>query len=185
MWSKIFKASNHGLVRGVAIYSVTWPVSSLIQQALQPSGNKNIDLQRAAKFSVYGGLYVAPTLYAWMRFASYVWPSMTITSHITKAVVEQFSYGPFAMASFFFFMTLLDGGTIEDAKTEVQEKFVSTWKIAVMVWPVLQTINYCVIPSKNRLIFVSLAGFVWTTFLAYKKYEKNKSIQIADKKTDL
>jgi len=46
-----------------------------------------------------------------------------------QAVVEQFSYGPFAMASFFFFMTLLDGGTIEDAKTEVQEKFVSTWKV--------------------------------------------------------
>lgn len=33
------------------------------------------------------------------------------------------------MASFFFFMTLLDGGTIEDAKMEVKEKFVSTWKV--------------------------------------------------------
>lgn len=84
MWSKIFKASSHGLVRGVDIYSITWPVSSIIQQSLDPSGNKDIDLQRAAKFSMYGGLYVAPTLYAWMTFASYVWPSMTITSHITK-----------------------------------------------------------------------------------------------------
>lgn len=87
MWSKIFKASNHGLVRGVAIYSVTWPISSIIQQSLEPSGNKDINLQRAAKFSMYGGLYVAPTLYAWMRFASYVWPSMTITSHITKVKI--------------------------------------------------------------------------------------------------
>jgi len=47
-----------------------------------------------------------------------------------QAVVEQFSYGAFAMASFFFFMTLLDGGTIEDAKMEVREKFVSTWKVS-------------------------------------------------------
>lgn len=84
MWSKIFKASNHGLVRGVAIYSVTWSASSIIQQSLEHSGNKDIDWQQAAKFSMYGGLYVAPTLFAWMRFASYVWPSMTITSHITK-----------------------------------------------------------------------------------------------------
>lgn len=53
-----------------------------------------------------------------------------------------------------------------------------------MVWPVLQTINYCVIPTQNRLIFVSFAGLIWTTFLAYKKYEKNKSIQSADKTTD-
>lgn len=84
MWSKIFKASNHGLVRGVAIYSITWPVSSMIQQSFGSSENKSIDLQRAVKFSMYGGLFVAPTLYAWMRFASYIWPSMTITSHITK-----------------------------------------------------------------------------------------------------
>lgn len=84
MWSKIFKASNHGLVRGVAIYSITWPLSSIIQQSLDPNGNKDIDLQRAAKFSMYGGLYVAPTLYTWMKFAGVIWPSMTITSHITK-----------------------------------------------------------------------------------------------------
>lgn len=87
MWSKILKASSHGLVRGVAIYSITWPLSSIIQQSLDPSGIKDIDLQRAAKFSIYGGLYVAPTLYAWMRFASFVWPSMTITSHITKVKI--------------------------------------------------------------------------------------------------
>lgn len=90
MWSKIFKASNHGLVRGVAIYSITWPLSSIIQQELDKSSNKKIDLQRAAKFSMYGGLFVAPTLYAWMRFAGYVWPSMTITSHITKVRTSLF-----------------------------------------------------------------------------------------------
>lgn len=48
-----------------------------------------------------------------------------------QAVVEQFSYGPFATASFFFFMTLLDGGSIEDAKLEVQNKFVPTWKVRI------------------------------------------------------
>lgn len=84
MWSKIFKACHHGLVRGVAIYSITWPLSSVIQQSLDPSASKDIDLKRAAKFSIYGGLYVAPTLYAWMQFASYIWPSRTITSHIIK-----------------------------------------------------------------------------------------------------
>lgn len=52
-----------------------------------------------------------------------------------------------------------------------------------MVWPVLQTINYCVIPQKNRLIFVSLAGLLWTTFLAFRKYEKNKVVPIENETT--
>lgn len=49
-----------------------------------------------------------------------------------------------------------------------------------MVWPVLQTVNYCVIPMKNRLIFVSFAGLIWTTFLAYIKYKKNENVPIAN-----
>lgn len=53
-----------------------------------------------------------------------------------------------------------------------------------MVWPVLQTINYCIIPANNRLIFVSFAGLVWTTFLAYKKYKDNKSLSIVNEKTN-
>lgn len=121
-----------------------------------------------------------------------------------QAVVEQFSYGPFATASFFFFMTLLDGGSVDDAKKEVQNKFIPTWKvlrfilnicsifdlnffylqIAVFVWPFLQTINYCVIPGKNRLIFVSFAGLVWTTFLAFIKYDKHRSVPIANEKSN-
>lgn len=51
-----------------------------------------------------------------------------------------------------------------------------------MVWPFLQTVNYCVIPPKNRLIFVSLTGLVWTTFLAYIKYQNNKPV--VDKTAD-
>ncbi|XP_050442194.1 mpv17-like protein [Adelges cooleyi] len=182
MWSKIYRASvNHGLVRGMAIYSVTWPASSIIQQTLDPSWNKEIDFKRAAKFGLYGTLFVVPTLYGWMRFAGFIWPSQTITGNITKAVVEQFTYGPFATASFFFFMTLLDGGSVEDAKLEVQKKFFPTWKVAVTVWPLLQSINYCVVPPKNRLIFVSFASLAWTVFLAYIKYETSKTLPVADK----
>jgi len=50
-----------------------------------------------------------------------------------------------------------------------------------MVWPVLQTINYCAIPVKNRLIFVSFAGLIWTTFLAFMKYNQNKPISLNDR----
>lgn len=53
-----------------------------------------------------------------------------------------------------------------------------------MVWPVLQTINYCVIPQKNRLIFVSFAGLMWTTFLAFLKYDKMKPLPIENEKSN-
>lgn len=43
--------------------------------------------------------------------------------------MEQFTYTPFAMTSFYFGMTLLEGNTVEDAKKEVQAKFLPTYKV--------------------------------------------------------
>jgi hypothetical protein len=42
--------------------------------------------------------------------------------------VEQFSYGPFAMVSFFFGMSLLEGKSSNEGANEVRAKF----------WPTLQ-----------------------------------------------
>jgi len=54
----IFK--NYPLTRGVAAYACIWPISSCIQQKL---AGKQIDYGRAARFCLYGSLYVALPLY--------------------------------------------------------------------------------------------------------------------------
>lgn len=43
--------------------------------------------------------------------------------------MEQVTYTPFAMVSFYFGMTLLEGKSIEEGKEEVAAKFVSTYKV--------------------------------------------------------
>ena len=42
-------------------------------------------------------------------------------------------------------------------------------QIGVCVWPVLQTINFLVVPEKNRVVYVSICSLMWTSFLAYMK----------------
>lgn len=87
------------------------------------------DWKKCAKFSLYGSLYVAPTLYAWVKLTSFVFPVSNFRTGIAKAVLEQFSYGPAATASFFFFMSLLDNKTIDESKEEVRQKFLPTMKV--------------------------------------------------------
>lgn len=41
--------------------------------------------------------------------------------------------------------------------------------MGVMVWPILQTINFCWISEKNRVPYVSICSLGWTCFLAYMK----------------
>lgn len=68
-------------------------------------------------------------LYGWVKLTSFVFPGSNFRTGLTKAVVEQFTYGPAATASFFFFMSLLEHKTIEESKEEVCRKFIPTMKV--------------------------------------------------------
>lgn len=53
----------------------------------------------------------------------------TILLSLFQALVEQVTYTPFAMTSFYFGMTLLEMKTIDDAKKEVADKFLPTYRV--------------------------------------------------------
>ncbi|KAG8222023.1 hypothetical protein J437_LFUL002784 [Ladona fulva] len=72
-------------------------------------------------------------------------------------------------------MPLLENKGIEGAANEVSNKFIPTYKVAVCVWPLLQTINFTFISEKNRVPFVSICSLIWTTFLSFMNQRKDKS----------
>lgn len=77
---------------------------------------------------MFGTFFVAPTLYGWVKLSSNMWPQMNLRTGMTKAVVEQFSYGPAAGVSFFTLMTLMEGRGFSEVCTEVREKFPRTFR---------------------------------------------------------
>ncbi|GAB1866727.1 Mpv17-like protein [Camponotus japonicus] len=163
-------------------YSIIWPTACLLQQKIM--GKEEFNYAEAARFSFYGGLYVAPTLYCWLKCASYLWPKANLKSAITKALVEQVTYSPVAMCSFFFGMSFLELKPVSECIEEVKIKFWPTYKIGICVWPILQTINFILIPERNRVVYVSVCSLIWTCFLAYmKSFEakrKQKELDIND-----
>lgn len=174
-------SQKYPVVRGMASYSVIWPVGCLIQQKL--IGQEELNYPQALRFSLYGGLFVAPSLYCWLRCATYFWPKTNLRSAITKALVEQVTYSPAAMCCFFFGMNLLEMKPISECAEEVKQKFWPTYKIGVCVWPILQTINHVLIPEHNKVVYVSVCSLVWTTFLAYMKaLEAKKAEETVNKK---
>ncbi|XP_055618532.1 mpv17-like protein [Toxorhynchites rutilus septentrionalis] len=163
----VFK--NHPILKGMVTYSIIWPTGSLIQQTMEGKNWRTYNYQQCLNFAIFGTFYVAPTLYGWVKISSQMWPVMNLKMGLTKAIVEQFSYGPFAGVSFFFGMSLLERKTFDQAVQEVRTKFPDTYKVGICVWPVIQTINFALIPEHNRVPFVSICSLLWTTFLAYMK----------------
>lgn len=44
------------------------------------------------------------------------------------------------------------------------------FQVGACIWPAIAMINFCVIPPRNRVPFISLCSLVWTCFLAYMKH---------------
>ncbi|XP_054728905.1 mpv17-like protein [Anastrepha obliqua] len=165
-------ATAHPLARGCISYAVIWPTSSLIQQTIEGRNFQTYDWICCLRYSLFGALYVAPTLYGWVRLSSVMWPQMNLRVGLVKAAVEQISYGPFAATSFFFIMSLLEGRTRSEAVQEVKDKFPKAFETGICIWPIIQTINFSMVPEQHRVVFVSICSLAWTTFLAYIQ-EKN------------
>ncbi|XP_058442678.1 mpv17-like protein [Malaya genurostris] len=163
----VFK--SYPLVKGMITYSVIWPSGSLIQQTIEGKDWRTFNYRQCLNFALFGTFFVAPTLYGWVKISSQMWPTMNLKTGVIKAIVEQFSYGPFAGTSFFFGMSLLEQKTVTESIEEVKSKFPETYKVGICVWPIIQTINFSLIPEHNRVPFVSVCSLLWTTFLAYMK----------------
>lgn len=133
--SKFVVLSNkHPILRGMIAYAVMWPTSSLIQQTIAGKRLDSYDWKQAGRFMVFGTFYVAPILYGWVKFTSRIWPKITLSVSIRKALIEQVTYGPFAISSFFLGMSLLEGKSIHQGVDEIKEKFLPTWKVFMIFY---------------------------------------------------
>lgn len=52
------------------------------------------------------------------------------------------------------------------------------FQVAVCFWPLIQTVNFAYVPEKNRVVVVSVASFMWTTFLSYMHHLDQEQLPI-------
>ncbi|KAJ0180535.1 hypothetical protein K1T71_003939 [Dendrolimus kikuchii] len=185
-FSKFVNAfKKYPLLRGMASYSIIWPISSLIQQTFEGRNIDNYDWWRCGRFGLYGSCYVAPTLYCWLTTANILWPGNTLRAGLIKTLVETLTYTPFAMCSFYFGMSLMESKAFYEACIEVKAKLWPTYKVGASVWPVVALVNFCFIPPKNRVPFISVCSLVWTCFLAYMKHLDKEDIYLKTGQTPI
>lgn len=53
---------------------------------------------------------------------------------------------------------------------KVRGKFLETYRVGMVFWPIVQTVNFTFIPAKNQVIFTSFFSMLWSAFLAYMKH---------------
>lgn len=50
------------------------------------------------------------------------------------------------------------------------------------IWPAVSTLNFALVPEKNRVVIISMCSLLWTCFLAYMKQLDIENDAIAETK---
>ncbi|RDL41905.1 uncharacterized protein BP5553_01884 [Venustampulla echinocandica] len=126
------------------------------------------DFERLTRFMAYGFM-MAPVQFKWFQFLSRAFP-MTKSSSFGPAMrmvaLDQLIFAPFGIACFFTVMTIAEGGGRRAVTHKLRDMYIPTLKANFMVWPLVQIINFRLMPIQFQLPFVSSVGIAWTAYLS-------------------
>jgi hypothetical protein len=78
LW-KVFR--KHPITRGMASYLVIWPTGNIIQQTLC---EQEYDWWKVMRFGLYGCFITAPSLYCWVKLATFMYPNNNLRLAMAK-----------------------------------------------------------------------------------------------------
>ncbi|KAI5300773.1 hypothetical protein KEM56_002212 [Ascosphaera pollenicola] len=126
------------------------------------------DFERMARFMAWGFL-CAPVQLGWYALLKRVFPltaGATTTPVFKRVACDQFIFTPISLCGFFSFLTFAEGLGVNVLKEKLRDLYVPTLKANYMLWPMVQLINFRMVPTPYQIPFVSTVGIGWTAFLS-------------------
>lgn len=77
-------------------------------------------------------------------------------------------FAPPFSASIIFNLHLLQGLSVSESYQKLKSQFIGIYKRSVTYWPIVQLVNFYLVPLNLRVVVVQLAALLWNSFLSYK-----------------
>ncbi|KAI6191594.1 Mpv17-like protein [Aphelenchoides bicaudatus] len=137
------------------------------QFAVERKSLKEYDVGRGIRFFVLPAFYIAPILSRWFRVLERVGGNPK-TLPLKRVLIDQAFFAPPFSASIIFNLHLLQGSSLKESYRKLKNQFIDIYKRSITYWPIVQLINFYIIPLNMRVIVVQLAALFWNSFLSYK-----------------
>ncbi|KAK4689869.1 protein Mpv17, partial [Tremellales sp. Uapishka_1] len=140
----------------------------------------SFDPERTLRFAVFG-MAMGPIIGRWMRILERSIPMKVGQNggglQLAKRVLaDQLIMAPVGLCLFVGSMGLMEGRD----STEIQAKFADMYMPAIIanwkVWPVVQTVNFKLVPLQYRVPFQSTCGIAWTLYLSLLNARDDKQL---------
>lgn len=140
-------------------------IADLLAQVITNDGG-NLDMRRLARFALFGGLFAGPAGHYWFGLLDSAVRAGGMRGAVMKMTADQLMFSPFLLAGFFGMMALMEGKSRKAAKQEVVGKLPSTLTTAWKIWPIINLVNFGLVPAPMRVLFVNGLSVFWISFLS-------------------
>jgi len=130
---------------------------------------------RALKFVAYY-LILVPIAHYWYKLLDVAFPkkkekdgnakpSLIDSSVLKKLAADELLFDPFCIVFFYTVISILERKNPSEIKDRIVENYWPTQKASWKLWPMVQLVNFAVIPGHLRILFINVVSFFWGIFL--------------------
>ena len=118
---------------------------------------------------MFWGLFLSFFQVPWYKFLNYFYTEdPTVVQVLERVLSDQLVYSPISLYSFFMYSNyIMEHGDGETFQTKIKNIYISTLGCNYLVWPMVQFINFLLVPKHLQVPFSSSVGVLWNCCLLY------------------
>jgi len=135
------------------------------QQMVERRGVEKHDLARTGRMALYGGTVFGPAASTWFRFLQRrVRLRSANATTAARVACDQGLFAPTFIGVFLSSMAVLEGSS---PREKLERNYASALRANYMIWPLVQAVNFSLVPLEHRLLFVNVVSIGWNCYLSW------------------
>ena len=119
---------------------------------------------------LYGFFANGPALhYTYSRIIPKLGPASCVKALGKKLLFTQTIFSLVSISSFYIFLSKCEGKSTAGTLEELNHKLVPTFITNLKIWPVLQLINFTLVPPQLQVLYVNFMQLWWNVYLSMMK----------------
>ncbi|PXF48497.1 Protein Mpv17 [Gracilariopsis chorda] len=156
---------KYPLVTKMLTSGVLVAISDLIAQLVEARGY--IWVQRTIAFSVAEIVFSAPLLHVLYELYERYIPAVNLRNLLSQLVLDGVVAMPVWLFVFLVLVSILEGRwTLVEIWETLRTKYIPSLIVTLILTPVVQSVNFTVVPPKYRVLVVNIVDLVYTTILS-------------------
>ncbi|CDO92418.1 unnamed protein product [Kluyveromyces dobzhanskii CBS 2104] len=106
----------------------------------------------------------------WYKFLNYFYTEdPTVVQVLERVLSDQLVYSPISLYCFFMYSNyIMEHGDADSFQIKIKNIYITTLGCNYLVWPMVQFINFSMVPKHLQVPFSSSVGVLWNCFLSMR-----------------